>query len=173
MNKKILKNILLASCGLGAITSIPVVTTSCNYENASIIPNYKEYDAKVVVDEMADQFEMVGSQILGLISSQPTVSQTNKFYAAQVLNLVSQTIIPALKDAASKFGDVYEDKDPLEIFQEVLVLFHDPIMEAVNKVASNKIVQFLFGEEKINNFVNLLDGILTKKIDLEKYAKNN
>ncbi len=46
-------------------------------------------------------------------------------------------------------------------------------MEGVYNFASNDVIKHLFSEEKINNFVNLMNGIVTKRIDLKKYAKSN
>lgn len=188
MNKKIFKSILLASCGLGIAAAIPAtainyskttndqnkqVVLNSNFANKKSVTDYKPYDVKDVVMKMADQFETVAAQLVEVISANRNVPQVYKGYAQQLFNLLEQNIKPVLQTITSKTPDVEEWQDPLEIFQEVLVLFHDDIMNAINKVCENQFVQFLFGEEKINHFINLWEGILTKQIDLEKYAKNN
>lgn len=173
MNKKYLKNILLVGCGLGVLTATPIAVIYSTNNSKQIANIYKEYDEKTVVNQMTDQFESVCNQLLSAISSSNNISQKHKNYAQQLFNAVDQDFAPALEALVTKTPDTKEKQDPLEIFQEILVLFHDDVMNGINKLCNSSIVKFLFSEEKINNFKNVWEGILTKQIDLEKYAKEN
>lgn len=173
MNKKYLKNILLASCGLGVLTATPIAVIYSTNNSKQTVNTYKEYDEKTVVSQMTDQFESVCNQLLSTVSSNRNIPQKYKNYAQQLFNAVYQDFAPALETLVDKTSDIKEEQDPLEIFQEILVLFHDDIMNGINKLCDSSIVKFLFSEEKINNFKNVWEGILTKQIDLEKYAKEN
>lgn len=169
--RTIIKTFTTLTCGLVATSFIPTLTTSCGSKHEDA---YKPENEATVTKEMTEQFELMLDQIEDMIVHSELVPKELHFNFYELNQVLKGTVIQTLKTISEdKRIDVTEDKDPLEMFQQVLVLFHDPVMSSIEKLCNSDIVKFLFSEDSINNFIDLWDGILSNEIDLEIYAKSN
>ncbi|MDE7433823.1 MAG: hypothetical protein K2M43_01625 [Mycoplasmoidaceae bacterium] len=167
---KLIKTISLMSCGLVATGSIPALMTSCSKTD----DQYKPQNEQVVFEQMTAQIDAVLTQLSQMISETSAIGDQTKQVCLQVINSFQSTVVKQLKDLSTDPRiNVVETMDPLEIFQQVLVFFHAPVMGAISTFFNSYIINKILGHDRAQSYIQLFEDITTNKIDLEIYAKTH
>lgn len=133
----------------------------------------KPYDEKMLVGEVADQFDLVSTELVNSICSSSQIPQIYKDDAIQLHNIVNEEMSPIFAKIIANTPTIDERKDPMDIFQEVLSFFRDDIMGGINVICHHPFVVGLFGQERLDQFTKLWRQILGKEISLKEYAKSH
>ncbi len=120
---------------------------------------------------MSNQIQLVLDEVCVELDQLQITGEKVDAFKNVVKNIVDAQIIPALYDLAKRCPSSLEDKDPLELFQEALILFKDELTDPVKNLFDSKLIQDLLGHENAEHAKKVVLGIIHGKIDLEKYAK--
>lgn len=151
--KNFFKLTLILACGLTLGATVPFAMTSCSKPTKINYDEHNNYSEEFVVEGIDKAIECRFNQLISLIESQNGKNGKtiiDEDHMAQIKEL-EQQFVGVLSDIATQLKNTpkSEEKDPLEIFQDVLYLFNANgyLTNLIDKMCNSSIFQWLFDVE--------------------------
>lgn len=133
----------------------------------------KPYTIKDVVNNTYKQLSLIVAQFVKIVNSIERIPKKYKKDVLKLQKIINDSFTYLFKKIENNLPTSLPHHDPVDVFQDVLSLFHNEIMTTLRTFCHTSIIMMIFEKDKINAFLNLWDNILSKKISLKNYAKSH